>query len=655
MSEQNSAPADSPAANKQSAPKDRNCPYCGQAFTSSSLGRHLDLYIKEKNPKPPDGLHDVDAIRKMRGTITRRQPRGSLARRDVSSPSTPQPSGSKRGSPGPESAVRPSGIPEDGHFAVDQQAPRNLFQPTWEATGVMNDIPASNGEAKSTPAWNEPSPQDSSNLAAQRPGIQRAPSRVAQKTQLDARQKLADAMDTARAAELALRELLSSFRAAKQHIDMNSLPFDFDPLSLDFPALTLQCLQAPPTLFSSTPHPTSTSWSIQPPAQKQYEALQMYFQEEFRRWKVSCAMATTAISEDLTYPPSNSHFPRDVHEGVKKAERTAASLEKQVNEHLQSTYQVWEQLTPQRRSELWGLELARGVGRRQKDLEKLKESQYTIKQENANLKTQIEQLNRLQQPREFRIVPPATIPIAEKLLSYCLDLGASGFQTLGFDNEDRHVDLATVVSRAIERWKTVIVSSRGGGMNSQKSLDQVTPTTTTPTSATTPVSAPSTQLQSGAQQQPRQRPLPSGKSAAPNDARGAPVAPVAPAAPPVPSMSKESSTSEENSDQDADAEMEDDDSFTQVNPVVAKPPAHQQLDVPRTRGHNPRMPSNTEARYMGNGIGGNRNLNMRQSMPNMNTQTAMQGRVPAQHGHIANNDYGTVVPGVGGGEPMYMD
>jgi hypothetical protein len=30
------------------APKDRSCPFCGQRFTSSSLGRHLDLYIKPK-------------------------------------------------------------------------------------------------------------------------------------------------------------------------------------------------------------------------------------------------------------------------------------------------------------------------------------------------------------------------------------------------------------------------------------------------------------------------------------------------------------------------------------------------------------------------------------------------------------------------------
>lgn len=79
------------------APKDKNCPYCGQAFTSSSLGRHLDLYIKEKNPKAPDGIHDVDEIRKIRGGITRRQPRGG-SRRETTSAYRGSQASSKRNS-----------------------------------------------------------------------------------------------------------------------------------------------------------------------------------------------------------------------------------------------------------------------------------------------------------------------------------------------------------------------------------------------------------------------------------------------------------------------------------------------------------------------------------------------------------------------------
>jgi hypothetical protein len=212
-------PGDSPGqSSKPGAVKDRNCPYCGQAFTSSSLGRHLDLYIKEKNPKPPDGIHDVDAIRKMRGTITRRQPRGSLAgRRDPSAPTTPSAHSTAAGaapsahrSPGPSTdsdrAFRDgtSGLVS----AADHSSRRYPFNTSWEATGVINDIPTGgNGELRS--GWED----DASSSA--RAAVQRAPSRASQKAQLDSRQKLADAVDTARAAELALRELVSSLRAAK--------------------------------------------------------------------------------------------------------------------------------------------------------------------------------------------------------------------------------------------------------------------------------------------------------------------------------------------------------------------------------------------------------------------------------------------------------
>jgi hypothetical protein len=71
-------------SNKAGAPKDKACPFCRQQFTSSSQGRHLDLYIKEKNPMQPDGVHDVDEIRKLRGRITRKQPRNSTSKREGS-------------------------------------------------------------------------------------------------------------------------------------------------------------------------------------------------------------------------------------------------------------------------------------------------------------------------------------------------------------------------------------------------------------------------------------------------------------------------------------------------------------------------------------------------------------------------------------------
>lgn len=218
------AAAESPAGQKAGASKDRSCPYCGQAFTSSSLGRHLDLYVKQKNPKPPDGIHDVAAIRKMRESITRRQPRGSVPRRDTSNPGTPGSSSRKSPAPTPAPApaadpvIRPPAIPKEGQFVVDRQTVRDPFQPSWEATGVINDIPpaASDRGGGGTGAWESFRARASpARETSARQGPQRAPSRAAQKIQFDAKQRLADAMDTARAAELALRELLSSMRAAK--------------------------------------------------------------------------------------------------------------------------------------------------------------------------------------------------------------------------------------------------------------------------------------------------------------------------------------------------------------------------------------------------------------------------------------------------------
>lgn len=648
----NGTTAESPGASKAAhAPKDRNCQYCGQAFTSSSLGRHLDLYIKEKNPKPADGVHDVDAIRKMRSGITRRQPRGSLAaRRDASTPGTPTGSSSARRSPDPRNQ---SSVAKDGQFMVDQSPVYPWQQPGWEATGVINDIPNKNGDPS---GWDEST--ESRQSGAQQ---QRNSSRMAQKQQLDARQKLTDAMDTARAAELALREILGSWRAAKQQIDMNSLPFDFDPLSLDFPALTLQCLQPPPTLFSSTPFPTSSSWSIQPPAKKQYDALVAFFQEEFKKWKFTCAAATTASHEDLSYPPLKNHVPAaDLRESVKKAEQVASNLEKQVTEHLQSTYAVWESLPAPRQQELWILELARSVGRRQKDVEKLKQNQHSLKQESSNLQAQIDQLNRLQQPREFRMMPPSTIPFDQAFVSHVLHKGLEqgNMSGVGFSLNDRHVDTVEVVQRAIERWKNVIVTSRSNGMSSQRPLDQ-TPATTQAAAATgsgaasganTAISTPAATAQgrSASVQQPQQsvgQPSASSTNGPSNEPQPATTA-----------ATSASEANDEGSDEDADAEMEDDESFAPINATaaVAKPVAQQslqKLQVPRTRDHN-------NAQFAMNGaraVSANQRVNMGRPMTNMNAGGIQQAQNQQRVQQAAiKNDYGTAVQGMGNGDPMYM-
>jgi hypothetical protein len=190
------------------APKDKSCPYCGQAFTSSSLGRHLDLYIKEKNPKAPDGIHNVEEIRKIRGGITRRHHKGS--RRASSDPAASH-AGSRRSpeaSDGESAAAKSPGMPKEKQSAADLTKGLAPFAASLETTGVINNIPqieAGGGSAD----------------ALRKANTQRAHSRQMMKSSFEVKQKVQDALDRARAAELALREILSSWRAAKyapQHV-----------------------------------------------------------------------------------------------------------------------------------------------------------------------------------------------------------------------------------------------------------------------------------------------------------------------------------------------------------------------------------------------------------------------------------------------------
>jgi len=209
MAESAENSADPSSATK--AVKDKKCQFCGQAFTSSSLGRHLDLYIREKNRKAPDGIHDVEAIARMRVGITRRKPKGYLLRGGSSTPST-TPKASSKDSPAPDADSSTAQSPVQQR---ESQNPAELtanlypFQPRWEATGVMNDLPA-----KAPEPLRRRDGDDARDPAGQ-PAPSRTVSRQMTKAQLDMKQRIQDAMDTSRASELALREMIGSWRAAK--------------------------------------------------------------------------------------------------------------------------------------------------------------------------------------------------------------------------------------------------------------------------------------------------------------------------------------------------------------------------------------------------------------------------------------------------------
>ena len=179
------------STSKPPATKDKACPYCHQQFTSSSLGRHLDLYIKDKNAKPSDDVHNVEEIKRLRGNVTRRQARTSSGKRAGSTPSSSKPT--------PFRDQRSPSIQEcyatAGH-ANEERTRTFLNRATWHQTGVINDLPA---VGEGTPYVRRLSPSR----------------RVSTRNEITHKQNATEERDRVRAAELALQEVLESVKAAK--------------------------------------------------------------------------------------------------------------------------------------------------------------------------------------------------------------------------------------------------------------------------------------------------------------------------------------------------------------------------------------------------------------------------------------------------------
>ncbi|KAF1359204.1 hypothetical protein EJ07DRAFT_166220 [Lizonia empirigonia] len=388
------------------AAKDKNCPFCGQAFTSSSLGRHLDLYIRAKNPKAADGIHVVDEIRKLRGGITRRQAKGSISKKE-------ERGGERRhskhrvGSEGSSTLVQsPAHDPDDDELDVGK------------TRGAFNEV-----------SWCSSSSS-------------RQASRAQRKHELDQRQRHGDAHETGRAAELALRELLKSVREASDKATGGGL-FDFDPYTLNFPALCLHMLPAPPTLFSPTPFPTAESWSLAPPAQKQLDALNRCVRERLlalqRQRQLhqlypaqhDPAAALHAQTPPLPTPPLCDPDPQKLFS------------------HIADAYNHWMLQPDATRHEYWQLEVLRCYAR-------------------ANAARRDAELQLEHARREIDCLKASRCAAADHS-PVVIALGADTAKELGKQGMDfRNWDF----DRLVDKWRAVVRENRAAasGMAAQKQL-----------------------------------------------------------------------------------------------------------------------------------------------------------------------------------------
>ncbi|KAK5123630.1 hypothetical protein LTR85_002668 [Meristemomyces frigidus] len=407
--------------------KDRNCPFCGQAFTSSSLGRHLDLYIKPKNPKPADGIHHPDEIRRMRGGITRRQPKTNLKEganvdasgwRQPSAEGTPNPASSSRhrSAPAPENgdarATEGTGVTSPVNMREGDLVHTTLNAANWQATGVINNLPprapsrAPSREKAGTPTGQAQRIQEMrrnvNGERVQRPDYDR-----------ESRWKLQEAAEVGRAAELALREVLGSLEAAKKRVEPQLLFPEVDFFALSFPGLCLAILPAPTTLFSPSPFPGYASWTLAPPGQKQFETL-----------NGSVSQRINEIGMDKI--PDSVIFRHNVH--------------------VQGAYEHWKIMSEHDRASAWTLETLRAYAKASDAGQQVKLELEAAQNRIRHLETEYDRLSRCQLPREYLLHPPNTMPapaaIVKEMQTTQLRSGAA---ELDYD-----------VDALLNKWRTAV-------------------------------------------------------------------------------------------------------------------------------------------------------------------------------------------------------
>ena len=340
-------------------------------FTSSSLGRHLDLYIKPQNAKPADGIHNVEEIKRVRGNVTRRQARDSLERgpgaggkkshenrssllATTKSGSTRQISTSASVKEGSQPIVQPMPLDHltagtDRRHAIaagKDQVTMIINKLTWEATGVMNDLPTGNSKGNGPPT---PRKRETGTISRRT-----SPTRMPVQ---DREQQQSNALDEERnraiAAEMALKEVLSSVQAANARAHAKPL-FDFPFFKSNFPSLCLYCLSPAPSLGSTVTSSegdimAGAAWSKDPPVYVHLEYLRRWLAMQIRTWKDRRKFSAQKIGSRSSSPTSQQSS---------KCTSSNIDFSDPHQHHLSSVYDSYASLPQHTQQEQWQFALA---------------------------------------------------------------------------------------------------------------------------------------------------------------------------------------------------------------------------------------------------------------------------------------------------------
>jgi hypothetical protein len=453
---------------KPHAAKDRECQFCHQKFTSSSLGRHLDQYLHKKKP---DGVHNVDEIRRLRGGITRRTARNSSKNEhDESRTSNASPAPTLESPAGP--------VVDTLNIQPVNGLGTKFNSMNWHSTGVINnlkDIPAMPTTLASPVGTPLSTKRNYSTFAGMDQPTTRSSGVDNEKD------------NTIRALELSLREVLDSVHAATARAAPRPSPFTFDLQKQTFPSLVLQLLPTPPTLFSASPFATSTSAPLEPPDSSHLTLLRLNLETKIQTWK------WTALrhAQSQTFPTAHSH---NLGEEADYLTHTALQYEDFARKHLDTSFQAWNLLTPEEKRSTWSLELMRAFRTQAQKVTDLEDRLETLTSEANRLQGQVEHLSRCQWPREMALWPPEPVKFtklaAEEIRTINLD-SPSGNKDTGRNGGGSRDALSTKeiterwdYDRLVGKWRRRVREDRtrrtGTGMVAAAATATATPTINTP-------------------------------------------------------------------------------------------------------------------------------------------------------------------------------
>jgi hypothetical protein len=229
-------------------------------------------------------------------------------------------------------------------------------------------------------------------------------------------------------------------------------PFDFELQTQTFPALCLHALPPPPTLFSTHPFPSPTSFPLNPPSFEQRDIVQQALLAKIHQWRADHLAAAAAAERQAE--SDADHMSRAPPVDPETIERTTRQHHDQLVRHLDSSLNYWMTMSPETRRETWQLEITRAFAREAEKRRKVEEQLARTQQEANYLRVQVEKLASCQWPREFAIFPPNMLPLAPDVAKE-LDNKESKLNT----TESSRWDYDMLVGK----WKRVVMHDKSMG------------------------------------------------------------------------------------------------------------------------------------------------------------------------------------------------